>query len=88
MEKWIGNFDPSVLGLPRRSQFIVVLKDVLVAAVHGKLVRAASSADRYLKTRIRSDHVIGQDAAITPTTDAQLVWIRNSFSDGPINASL
>src|ERR1043166_786434 len=88
MEKWIGNLDPRVLALPRRPQFIVVLKNVLVATVHRELVRTASPADRHFETLIGRDHVVGQNSAITPTADAEFVRIGNSFGNGPIDASL
>ena len=56
--------------IPRRTDFVVVLDDVLVGAVEGDGERRSGAAGGGFETRVGGDHVVGQDAAVAPAADA------------------
>src|SRR5213076_237236 len=74
--------------IPRRSNFVIVLNDVLIGAVesHGK--RRAGAAGGALEARISSDHVVSQDAAIAPTANTQAIGIGDAHRNHVIDAGL
>jgi hypothetical protein len=67
------------------AQLGVILPHVHVCPVTGEYVRATGAAYRRLEPGVRGDHVVGQDAAIAPATDAG--WSgRNPFADGIVHS--
>src|SRR5262245_59304911 len=90
VKEWIGNF---LIGLPRlrvpgRADFVVVLNDVLISPVKRDGEGRAGAAGRRLEAIVAGDHVIGQDAAVAPTADAQTIRIGHAHLDDVINARL
>src|SRR4030095_12743848 len=59
------------LRIPRRTDFVVVLNDVLIGTVAGDGESGARSACSGLKAPIAGDYVVGQNTAIAPAANAQ-----------------
>src|ERR1700678_1841020 len=86
MKERVGHLEPQRLVLPRRSELIVVLQIVFVAAVHRDLIRAAGAADGGLETAIARNGVIGQDAAVPPAAYREPIRVRDSSRHQVIDA--
>src|SRR5580704_3226722 len=57
---------------------MVVLKYVLIAAVHRELIGTARTADRRLEATIRGNRIIGEYAPVAPTADREPRCICNT----------
>src|SRR5262249_20804620 len=64
--------------IPRRSDLIVGLNDVLVSPVERNGKCRPGTAGRSLETLVARYHAIRQDAAVAPASAAQPVRIRDS----------
>ena len=67
--------------------FIVVLNDVLVGSVERDRKRGARATRPGLETIIGCDQVVSQDAAITPTADAESIRIRDAHLYSVVHSS-
>ena len=72
--------------LPRRSQFIVVLQNVLVHAIERHRRRNARSANTALEAIGTCHGVVGQNSAITPPRHTQPIRIGHAHRDRLIHA--
>ena len=60
----------------------------MVGAVEGDGEGGARAAGGGFEARIRSDHVIGEDAAVAPAAHAKTVGIGHAFGDHAVDAGL
>ena len=75
MEEGIGQLHVRLWILPWRPEFVVVLQNVLINPVHAEQIRSPCSAGSRLEASGGRNHIVGQNAAITPSPDHQLVGI-------------
>src|SRR5262245_15270131 len=90
VEEWVREF---LIGLPSfrvpwRADLVVVLNNILVRSIEANRESCARAAGRRLEAIVAGDQVIGQDAAIAPTADAQPIWISHPHLDDVIDARL
>src|SRR5580704_17223128 len=78
MVERIRNLDPGVEIFPGRTDFVVVLANVLIAAIHSEFVADSSACHRNFEATVGRDREIGHHPAITPAADTELVWIRDA----------
>src|SRR5258708_4183566 len=70
VEEGIGDVDPLLLCLPGHAELLLVLRDVLVRAIHGELQRAARAAHSALEPRCGRNRVAGEHSAVAPAPNA------------------
>jgi len=75
LEERVAHFDVELEVLPRRSEFVVVLKDVLVDAVEGHGRGDTRTADSGFEAIGGGYGVIGEDAAIAPAGNGEAIGI-------------
>jgi hypothetical protein len=81
----VGELDVGLLGFPGREQFVVVLVDVLVDSVEDDGVADAGAAGCCFETRSAGDGVVGEDASVAPSADAETSGIGVAFAHGFID---
>ena len=69
------------LGVPRRSDFVVVLNDVLIGAIKCHRERGARPTGGGLQPMVRRNHVIGQNAAVAPAPHAHMLLVGHPHPD-------
>src|ERR1051326_813015 len=74
------------LRIPRWSNLVVVLNDVLVGAVERGRERRTRTACRAFEASITRDQVVGKDTAITPAADTESIRIGDAHLDDVIDA--
>ena len=72
--------------VPRWSNLVVVLNDVLVSAVERDGERRAGAARRSFEPRVSRNEVVSENSTLATTTDAEPIRIRNAHLDHVIDA--
>ena len=81
VQKRERHLDVGVGVLPRRSQLLLVLADVLVGPVSGQGVGDPGAAGGRLEARRRRDDVVGHHAAVAPASDRHPLRIHEAARD-------
>src|ERR1043166_9320108 len=74
------------LWIPRRTNFVIVLNDVLIGAVEGNCECSAGATGRAFETSVGRDHVVSKNAAIAPATDSHAVGIGDTHRNHVIDS--
>src|ERR1017187_9751697 len=82
MKEGVGKLQPQLRVLPGRAELVVVKIGVLIVAVKGDVVGAAGSADRRFKSRVAGNYVIGENAAVAPSSDSEPIRIGDALGPG------
>src|SRR6185295_8276176 len=90
VQEWIGKLHVGVprFWIPRGPNFIIVLNDVLVSSIKGNCEGGACATRRAFESSVARDHVVCQDAAVTPTTNAEAIRVSDTDLNNVIDASL
>src|SRR5688500_5390381 len=72
--------------IPRRTNLVIVLNDVLIGAVESDSEGRACAAGGCFESIVGRDQVIGQDTAVTPAADTESVGICDAYLDNVIDS--
>src|SRR5262245_42667193 len=88
MQEWIRQLHVSFprFCIPRRSYLVIVLNDVLVGSIECDCERCAGAARCSFESIVSRDQIIGENAAVTPATNAETIRISDAHLDHMIDA--